>query len=95
MAARKQGSGKRKPGRPKTLGEPWSKATVVLTDRQIAQLDMLAVKIRAATGLAVTRGEIIRMLVDELLDAKVAPGKVAELDDLRAALRTRWGKTRR
>jgi len=49
--------------------EPWTKVTVVLFTRQIAWLDHLAANIRAARGTAVSRAEIIRALIEELVQS--------------------------
>jgi hypothetical protein len=59
-----EGNGKRGPGRPPIHLEEWTKATVVLFNRQIEFLDELAANIRAHNGTPVSRAQVIRALVD-------------------------------
>jgi len=49
--------------------EPYTKATVVLRNSQIAYLDRLALDIRAKTGAAVARAELIRAMVDAVAES--------------------------
>lgn len=56
----------RSAGRPPIHDEEWTKVTVVLFNRQIVYLDRLANDIRARTGAAIKRAELIRSLVDAL-----------------------------
>jgi hypothetical protein len=53
-------------GRPPIHSEAYTKATVVLLNRQIVYLDHLCADIRAANGAVVKRAEIIRALIDAL-----------------------------
>jgi hypothetical protein len=75
-------------GRPPVHQEGWTKVTVVLLNRQIVFLDRLAADIRAKTGAAVKRAEIIRALVDTVsacgIDLTSAPSE-ADLRNLLAA----------
>ena len=48
---------------------PYTKATVVLRNSQIAYLDRLASDIRAKTGAAVARAELIRAMVDAVAES--------------------------
>jgi hypothetical protein len=57
-------NGKRGPGRPPIHAEEWTKATVVLFNRQIEFLDELAASIRAHNGTPVSRAQLIRAVVD-------------------------------
>jgi hypothetical protein len=66
--ARKDGL-KRRPGRPPVHAESWTKVTVVLFDRQIEFLDRLADNIRAQHGVAISRAQLIRALVDSVGDS--------------------------
>src|SRR5213082_1833500 len=69
-------------GRPPVHQESWSKVSVVLFDRQIIQLDRLATDIRGKSGRAVNRAEIIRALIDGLIDSGMdvtASGSEADL----------------
>ena len=56
-------------GRPPVHSETWSKVSVVLFDRQIHHLDRLATDIRGKTGKVLNRAEIIRALIDGLIDS--------------------------
>jgi hypothetical protein len=56
-------------GRPPMHEEAYSKATVVLLNRQIVFLDRLSADIRAANGAVVKRAEIIRALIDALAES--------------------------
>ncbi len=46
-----------------------SKVTVVLLNRQIVYLDRLTASIRECTGSSVKRAEVIRALIDTLIDS--------------------------
>ena len=56
-------------GRPPVHSEAYTKATVVLLNRQIVYLDHLSADIRAANGAVVKRAEIIRALIDALSES--------------------------
>jgi hypothetical protein len=56
-------------GRPPVHQETWSKVSVVLFDRQILHLDRLATDIRGKSGKVMNRAEIIRALIDGLIDS--------------------------
>jgi len=56
-------------GRPPVHTETYTKATVVLLNRQIVYLDRLSADIRATTGAVVKRAEIIRGLIDALAES--------------------------
>jgi hypothetical protein len=56
-------------GRPPVHQETWSKVSVVLFDRQIVHLDRLATDIRGKSGKVINRAEIIRALIDGLIDS--------------------------
>jgi Arc/MetJ-type ribon-helix-helix transcriptional regulator len=49
--------------------ERWTKATVVLTDREIEFVDRLVADIRATNGAAVSRANVIRALIDALAES--------------------------
>src|SRR5437868_11014042 len=80
------------PGRPPVHQETWSKVSVVLFDRQINHLDRLATGVKGTNGKAMNRAEIIRALIDGLLesglDLKGAPSEAA----LRAKVARRLGR---
>jgi hypothetical protein len=87
-AARRSGA-RRGPGRPPVHTEAWTKATVVLLNRQIVFLDRLAARIRASNGAAITRAQLIRALVDAVAGAGVDLTTARSEADLTAALLAR------
>ena len=58
-------------GRPPVHEEDWTKVTVVLLNRQIVYLDLVAADIRATNGAAIKRAEILRALVDALAGSDI------------------------
>lgn len=85
---------KRRPGRPPVHDEAWTKVTVVLFDRQIVFLDRLAANIRAQSGAAISRAQLIRSLVDAVADADVDLTAATSEADLKATILGRLGKYR-
>jgi hypothetical protein len=79
------------PGRPPVHTETWSKVSVVLFDRQILQLDRLASHIRSVGGKTLNRAEIIRALIDGLIDSGMDITATASEADLRARVARRLG----
>ena len=79
------------PGRPPVHNETWSKVSVVLFDRQIVHLDRLATNTRSKSGKALNRAEIIRALIDGLLDSGMDVTGTASEADLRARVAHRLG----
>jgi len=77
------------PGRPPVHSETWSKVSVVLFDRQILQLDRLATRSRSRKSL--NRAEIIRALIDALIDSGMDITAVGSEADLRARVARRLG----
>ncbi len=71
--------------------ETWSKVSVVLFDRQIVHLDRLSTDLRGKTGKALNRAEIIRALIDGLLDSGMDINSSASEADLRARVARRLG----
>ncbi len=49
--------------------QEWSKVTVVLLNRQVVYLDRLTTSIRESTGSSVKRAEVIRALIDSLIQS--------------------------
>jgi len=86
--------GKRRPGRPPVHDEAWTKVTVVLFDRQIAFLDRLAANIKAESGAAISRAQLIRSLVDAVTDADVDLTTATSEADLKATILSRLGRYR-
>ena len=80
--------------------ETWSKVSVVLFDRQVLHLDRLAVTnrgkdVRGKKTKPLNRAEIIRALIDGLLDSGMdITGSVSEAD-LRARVARRLGSPHR
>ena len=77
------------PGRPPVHNETWSKVSVVLFDRQILHLDRLAT--RARTGRSLNRAEIIRALIDALIDSGMDITAIGSEADLHARVARRLG----
>jgi hypothetical protein len=74
--------------------ETWSKVSVVLFDRQIHHLDRLAVEARRRNAKAVkvlNRAEVIRALIDGLIDSGMDIVNAASEADLRARVARRLG----
>jgi hypothetical protein len=90
-ATRVQG---RRPGRPPIHEEAWTKVTVVLFNRQIVFLDRLAANIRAQSGAAISRAQLIRALLDAVTDADIDLTSATSEADLKATLLTRLGRYR-
>src|SRR5215210_4242497 len=84
-------SGKRRPGRPPVHEEAWTKVTVVLFNRQIVFLDRLAANIRAQSGAAISRAQLLRALLDAVADADVDLTSATSENDLKATLLARLG----
>jgi hypothetical protein len=69
------------PGRPPVHHESWSKVSVVLFDRQVLHLDRLGAVIRGKSGKLLNRAEMIRALIDGLIDSGMdVTGAVSERD---------------
>jgi hypothetical protein len=78
-------------GRPPVHSETWSKVSVVLFDRQIVHLDRLATDIRGRNGKVLNRAEIIRALIDGLIDSGMDVTGAGSEADLRARVARRLG----
>ena len=79
------------PGRPPVHNETWSKVSVVLFDRQIHHLDGLGSGGRGVRGKSLNRAEIIRALIDGLIDSGMDITTSATEADLRARVARRLG----
>jgi len=64
---------------------------VVLFDRQIVHLDRLATDIRGKNGKVLNRAEIIRALIDGLIDSGMDITGTGSEADLRASVARRLG----
>lgn len=84
----------RRPGRPPVHEEAWTKVTVVLFNRQIVFLDRLAANIRAQSGAAISRAQLIRALLDAVADSDVDLTAALSEADLKATLLARLGRYR-
>lgn len=78
------------PGRPPVHRESWSKVSVVLFDRQITHLDRLY-GISSRNGKVLNRAEIIRALIDGLIDSGMDITTSESEADLRARVARRLG----
>src|SRR5213595_3568433 len=78
-------------GRPPVHQETWSKVSVVLFDRQIVHLDRLATDIRGRSGKVLNRAEIIRALIDGLIDSGMDVTGTGSEADLRGRVARRLG----
>jgi hypothetical protein len=78
-------------GRPPVHQETWSKVSVVLFDRQIHHLDRLATDVRDRNGKFLNRAEIIRALIDGLIDSGMDITSTGSEADLRARVARRLG----
>ena len=80
---------KRDQAPPVPAGETWSKITVVLLDRHVAYLDRIAVDIRLQRGIAISRAELIRGLIEATsrtgVELSDAPGNQEMISLLRGA----------
>jgi hypothetical protein len=76
-------------GRPPVHHETWSKVSVVLFDRQILHLDRLATDIRGKSGKVLNRAEIIRALIDGLIESGMDITGTGSEADLRASVARR------
>jgi hypothetical protein len=68
--------------------------TVVLFNRQIVFLDRLAANIRAQSGAAISRAQLIRALLDAVTDADVDLTAATSETDLKTIILARLGKYR-
>ena len=91
---RRPAAGKRRPGRPPVHDEAWTKVTVVLFNRQIVFLDRLAANIRAQSGAAISRAQLIRAVVDAIADADIDLTTATSEGDLKATILARLGRYR-
>jgi hypothetical protein len=91
---RRTNSNRRKPGRPPVHDEAWTKVTVVLFNRQIVFLDRLAANIRARSGAAISRAQLIRALLDAVADADLDLTMSTSETDLKATILAKLGKYR-
>jgi hypothetical protein len=71
--------------------ETWSKVSVVLFDRQIQHLDRLTTTVRSKNAKALNRAEIIRALIDGLIDSGMDIMAAGSEADLRVKVARRLG----
>jgi hypothetical protein len=91
---RRPAAGKRRPGRPPVHDEAWTKVTVVLFNRQIVFLDRLAANIRAQSGAAISRAQLIRAVVDAISDADIDLTTATSEADIKSTILARLGRYR-
>jgi hypothetical protein len=82
------------PGRPRVHRETWSKVSVVLFDRQIDHFDRLTARRRGEVRM-LNRAEIIRALIDGLIDSGMDITRSTSEADLRARVARRLGSAER
>ena len=87
-------SAKRRPGRPPIHDEAWTKVTVVLFNRQIVFLDRVAANIRARSGAAISRAQLIRALLDAVGDSDIDLASATSESDLKTTVLSRLGRSR-
>ena len=76
------------------IQEAWTKVTVVLLNRQIVFLDRLAANIRAQSGAAISRAQLLRSLVDAVADADIDLTSSTSEADLKTTVLARLGRYR-
>lgn len=76
-------------GRPAVHTESWTKVTVVLLDRQIHWIDNLASEIRLNTKAALSRAEILRVMVDAVAESGIDLSHVQSDYEAKAMLLSR------
>jgi hypothetical protein len=76
-------------GRPPVHKESWSKVSVVLFDRQIAHLDATNGRTGARNRKPLNRAEIIRALIDALIESGMDISAATSEADLRARVARR------
>src|SRR5688500_15968589 len=87
-------AGTRRPGRPPVHEEASTKVTVVLFNLQIVFLDRPAANIRAQSGAAISRAQLLRSLVDSVADADIDLTSSTSEADLKSTLLARLGRYR-
>jgi hypothetical protein len=80
-----------RPGRPPVHNETWSKVSVVLFDRQVHHLDRLTKDMRDRNGKAMNRAEVIRALIDGLIESGMDLADAGSEATLRARIARRLG----
>lgn len=75
-----------------TPGETWSKITVVLLDRHVAYLDRIAVDIRLQRGVAISRAELIRGLIEAASKTGVTLSDAHDNPEMVELLRGAWAR---
>ena len=79
-------------GRPPVHTEAWAKVSVVLFERQVLHLDRLATSMQRTSGKRVNRAEIIRALIDGLINSGLDITKHGTEATLRAHIAKRLGE---
>src|SRR4051812_32080471 len=81
-------------GRPRVHRESWVKVSVVLFERQVLRLDRLTTEMRRKSGKAMTRAQVIRALIDGLLNSGLDVSAQTSEAMLRAHLAARLKPSR-
>jgi len=85
---------RRRPGRPPVHDEAWTKVTVVLFNRQIVFLDRVAASIRSQSGVAVSRAQLVRALLDAVCESDIDLTAATSEAGLKAKILARLGRDR-
>jgi hypothetical protein len=80
-------------GRPPVHQDSWSKVSVVLFDRQVLHLDRVATEMHGRSGRVLNRAEIIRALIDGVIDSGMDITGAGSEADLRARVARRLGSS--
>jgi len=79
--------------RPLPPGDTWSKITVVLLDRHVAYLDRIAIDIRLRHGVAISRAELIRGLIEAAWQSGLSLADAASNDEIVEMIRVAWSRS--
>lgn len=66
-----------------------TKITLAIGEDQIILLDRLTIDIRASTGTIITRGEVVRAIIDAVQLTELNLGSIKCEDDVRCAIANR------
>src|SRR3954467_6574612 len=84
----------RRPGRPPIHDEAWTKVTGGRFNPHTVRLDPRAANIRAQSGAAISRAQLIRALLDAVADADIDLTTSTSEADLKATILARLGRYR-
>jgi hypothetical protein len=78
-------------GRPAEIGAAWKRSTTILREDQLVKFADLDIRMRGTDPLTqpLSRGEVIRALIDAMFSSDIDVTKFKNEHDLRAALTAR------